>query len=304
MLASALIPGFTGASLEWVREDSIPIRSNGGVFPSPPGVYYCRIDCNSNLYVDPLLSVKAEAVTMVDQVTGVIQHIPYQGSLRVYEMPSSQLLKLGVDYTINENQINFMVPVPSQVITMVDYTYPGVPYGPFKVQSHYGYNKIIPGAVLAFGDGLPGGKTPGEDGFAVVVSNKRDVSYEEYGGKWEMSVEIEVTARDVYAQPRISDRTMMYIWAKLRPRLADQGIDITNVSLSGETEEVYDETADDYYYSSTITLSVNTDWAMHIPTVTKLSFFETTISGLPNSLVGSLLTDPFYSARFTFEEPK
>ena len=49
-----------GFSLEWVREDSVAIRNNDGVFPSQAGVYYLDITEQGVFYIDPLLDYYEE----------------------------------------------------------------------------------------------------------------------------------------------------------------------------------------------------------------------------------------------------
>jgi hypothetical protein len=38
-----------------------------------------------------------------------------------------------------------------------------------------------------------------------------------------------------------------------------------DVNLGGETEEVYDETGDDYFYNCSISMTVQTEWSLHVP---------------------------------------
>jgi hypothetical protein len=84
---------------------------------------------------------------------------------------------------------------------------------------------------------------------AVVVHPIRQPVALEYGGRWDINLEFEVIARDVYAQQEIADFSVIYLWGILRSRLAKEGIEMTEISLGGESEEVYDDTGDDYYYN-------------------------------------------------------
>jgi hypothetical protein len=80
-----------------------------------------------------------------------------------------------------------------------------------------------------------------------------------------MTIEFEVMSRDVHAQQEITDRSVMYLWGVLRSHLSHQGIEITDVSLGGESEEVYDQTGDDYFYTSSFSLTAQTEWSIHVP---------------------------------------
>jgi hypothetical protein len=294
----ANIPGYPGTSVEWVRENELAIQANNGHFPSPPGVYYCEMTEDDAFYVEPLLDVQAEPVTMVTSSEGVLQTTPYGRSLRLFELPSSRLLRLGADYTVGEDglTIYFREPVPSQATVVADYRVAGEATGPWKVLPFTGYTRPIPGCVLVFGRRFQKG-----DRFAVVISKVREQAYEVYGGKWEMSLDLDIIARDPAAQMEIADQTLMFLWATLRPRVIDQGIDIQDVSLGGETEEVFDENADEYFYNSSISMTLQTDWELHVPLVPKIFSFEEALRTLPNPLALTPFRDPFFTTKFTYE---
>ena len=87
----------------------------------------------------------------------------------------------------------------------------------------------------------------------------------EYGGRWDHTLDLDIMAQDVYAQAEITDRTLMYLNGVARNRLSSEGYEITEVSMGGEAEEVRDENADDYFYTATISVSMQTDWAIWVP---------------------------------------
>ena len=80
--------------------------------------------------------------------------------------------------------------------------------------------------VLAFGRRAYDG-----DIMAVVVTERREDVAKEFGGRWEMSMDMDIMARDVYAQGEITDRTLMYLYTEARERLSTEGIEITSVSM-------------------------------------------------------------------------
>ena len=294
----AKIPGYTNTSLEWVREDSIAIRACRGRFPSAPGVYYCEItDLNpktgvARMYVDPLLQVRDERPFLVSASEAVLMNVPYEGSLRLYELPGSILLQPGTDYTIGSDGMTITLtnPLLPKLSLSADYMYPGTATGPWDITPQTGFNRIIPGTVMAFGRGLQKG-----DRFAVIVSDVREEAYEEYGGKWELSIDIDIIARDVASQQEIADRTAMFLWAQLRPKVINQGIDIQDVSMGGESEEPYDDNGDDYYYNSSLSMTIQADWAYHVPILSRLSTISTNLQILNGPLALKLFQDPFYS---------
>lgn len=263
-----------GSSIEWVKEDSRAIQSNSGVFPSAMGIYYIEVRRETMdwqgvpgeylvFYVDPLLGVIDEQPTFIDPRTYDLNNGSFHpGSLVVYELPGNIPLYEGINYSADPltGRITLVEPLPSRTALSVDYRYAGTSTGPFLVEENGSNHTAIPGVVLAFGRRAYEG-----DIMAVVVTDRREEQAREYGGRWEMSLDFDVMARDVHAQGEITDRTLSYMYAELRDRLSFEGIEISEVSSGGEAEEVYDENGDDYFYTASLSMSVMTDWAIHVP---------------------------------------
>jgi hypothetical protein len=261
------VQNYPGVAVEWVREDARAIQNNGGMFPSPPGVYYIELTEDHEFYIDPLLNVAHEQVTMVDLFNAQLQHAPLAGSVRLYEMPAGYMLYEGTNYTLTRDstgkptgEIVLKEAVPNGKWLVADYKYPIASRGPYTITPMQANNYAIPGCVLAFGRRLGKG-----DRLAVVVTDIREPAALEYGGRWDMSLDFDVIARDVYAQQEISDQTIIYINGVLRSYLSTEGIEIMDISLGGESEEVYDEAADDYFYNASFSVSVQTEWSIHVP---------------------------------------
>jgi hypothetical protein len=260
-----------GYSVEWVREDGRAIQANGGTFPSPPGVYYLdvREENNKNVfYVDPLLNAYQEQVMMTDATTGMLQTPPLSGSLRLYEMPARYKLVAGTNYTLETDPgsgaptgvVNFNTPLSNGRWIQADYRYVAESSGPYPIRERHANNTAIPGVVLAFGR-----RVQDKDQLAVVVEATRMASAMEYGGRWEMAMEFEVFARDVYDQREIADNSVMYLFGSARGRLSSEGLEVMNISIGGESEEIYDETGNDYFFNSSFSLNVETEWAAFVP---------------------------------------
>lgn len=272
--------GKNGTSIEWVRENAVDIRKNNGDFPSPPGVYYVEVREEEVLvrgepsnrlvfYVDPLLEVIDERATMLTSLLYEVASGSFHpGSLRVYEMPGNIQYYEGINYNADSDtgQITLESPPPSGTYLSVDYRYTGTSVGPYPLPENGSNVEAIPGVVLAFGRRAYDG-----DIMAVVIGDRREEVAKEYGGKWEMSLDLDIMARDLYAQGEITDRTLMFMYTEARERLSREGIEITESSAGGEAEEVYDENGDDYYYTSSISISIMTDWCIQVPTGYKIS---------------------------------
>lgn len=263
----AKVKNYPGVAIEWVREDGRAIQENRGVFPSAPGIYFIELTEDDQFYVDQLLNVYREPVTMVDSLTGQLQGIPLTGTLRLYEMPQGYLLQENINYTLTRDssgnltgEIVLTSALTGGRILSADYRMPGLTTGPHTLYPGRADNKAIPGVVLAFGRRNEKG-----DRLAVVVEQLRCPTALEYGGKWGLTLDFDIVTRDVNSQQEIADQTVIYIWGILRPYLSSEGIEITDLSLGGESEEPYDETGDDYFYNASFSLTVETEWAVHVP---------------------------------------
>jgi len=265
-----------GLSVEWVKENSMAIQDNGGLFPSPPGIYYLDFcDANGNptdkaFYVDPLLDIQDETVLQVNDTEYQLQHTgflqdpddPQNSTLKLYQMPGNIKLIPGLQYTADPATgiITLMEPLGPQDFLSADYRVPGETTGPWEVFEERALIEPIPGAVLAFGRRI----TPG-DRVAIVVQPEREIAALEYGGRWDLTLDFDVVARDPLSQREILDQSAMYLLTTARPRLSTAGVEILSVNLGGETEEVYDENADDWFFNGSFSLQLQTDWSIHVP---------------------------------------
>lgn len=259
------VDSFNGTFLEWVREDAVAIQNNGGKFPSLPGVYYIEVasyDENKGtgeFYVDRLLNVRNEHLTLVGSQEGTLQRKPLDGTLSMYGVPSGLPIQ-HYQYNEQNNSVRLAKPLPEGHSIRADYRYPAQSLGPIPFKSMRANTSAIPGVVLAFGREVEVG-----DRLAVVVSGRREPAYQEYGGRWSLNMDIDVISRDIYSQREIIDRTVTYIFGTLRPKLSREGIEIMDLSLGGEVEEVYDETGDDYFFNANFSMTVETEWSIHVP---------------------------------------
>lgn len=270
----ARVGDYPGLSVEWVREDELAIQRNGGVFPTAPGIYYIEVSQTAEpvppyskepsfeFYIDPLLEVSDETLTKVDDLTYQAQNPILAGSLRLYEMPGAIQFIEGINYTIDPDNgtVSLVQPLPRNGSLSADYRYPAPSTGPFPIVQMQANNHALPGVVMAFGRRVQAG-----DRFAVAVTARREATALEYGGRWDISIDMDVICRDVYAQQEIVDMTVMYLWGIARSRLSSEGIEISSVSMGGESEEAYDENADDYYYNASVNVQMQADWSIHVP---------------------------------------
>ncbi len=264
----ARVDAFPGQSIEWIRENALAIQANKGRFPSRPGIYYIEITeydptrGSGEFWVDKLLEVWNEPVTMASPTEGRLQQVPLNGSLHLYEVPGGQRLQQGADYEYEPETgtITLNRALGRGLSLSADYRFPGKSAGPYAFRDLHANVEAIPGVVIAFGRMASKG-----DRSAIVVSRRRSAVAQEYGGKWEVSLEFDVVSMDQYSQMEISDRTITWLYGVLRPRVSGEGIEIMDVSFGGEAEEIYDETGDDYFYNASFSATVQTDWSIQVP---------------------------------------
>lgn len=265
---------YNGGALEWILEDARAIADNGGVFPSTAGIYYIDIreetintygtdELRRVFYVDPLHDVIDEQPAQLTAFTHQLTNYPiHAGSLRLFELPGNIPMVEDINYTVDATTgvITLPSPLPTGVFLSADYRYPGTSTGPHLIKENHTHTTAIPGVVLAFGRRIEAG-----DVMAVIVGDRREAVALEYGGRWNLSLDLDVMALDLIAQGEITDRTLVYLQGVLRSRLSGEGIEIMEVSHGGESEEIYDETADDYFYNASISMSLETEWSIHVP---------------------------------------
>ena len=257
--------------LEWVREDLERVRLSPEHFPTAPGVYYMEIlhapSNNSEhgwFVLDPLLTETDEAVLQF--VTGVereaqLQRLPVKHTVELW-MNHHILLTEGVDYQVDyeTGAITFLRSFSPNVVLNAGYRYTAPSIGPIQFQWNQADFKTLPGVVLAFGKRAVKG-----DKVAIFVYPDRVDTANAYGGKWEMTFELQVVSQDAIQMEEITDFAIMSLWGIKKPILEFEGIEITDISMGGESEEQYDETADLMYYNSSINLSMRADWEIHVP---------------------------------------
>lgn len=275
----AQVEGQRVAPLEWVREDLSCLRQHNNVMPTAAGVYYLEILTaptnageEGSFVIDPLLTVIDEPVALMMsgiETEGQLQEVPLEGTLRLYENRSI-LLTAGVDYTLESHgAIRFSRNYPPHTLITADYRYPTATVGPVAFKWNTSNATTLPGIVLAFGKRSEAGQK-----VAVVVYSERVDAAKAFGGKNELSFELDILARDTAQSEEIADLTNMYLWAEKKPLLEFEGIEILDVSIGGEGEDPIDETGENFQYQVNMSVQLRADWEIHIPLPLVISKIE------------------------------
>lgn len=260
-------------SIEWVREDPM-------VQPTEmtPGIYHLEVyeaegadptQRAHDVYYQRYQRVQENALMFISETEIMLSGEPIEKSLRIYEAPSMRLLG-EAEYVLEGNKITLTEAQPRGTSLSVLFTEKMERQGPFRVQPATAYREIIKGVVIVFGRRLQH-----KDEMAIIVTENREEVSHEYGGRWDVSVDVDIIARDVHSQADISDQTAVWIWSTLRPKFASMGMELSDVSLGGEAEEVYDDNGDDYFFTASISFSIQVDWFIHFPLVVPINNIST-----------------------------
>ncbi len=297
--------------LEWVREDMKSVNANGGMLTAP-GVYYIEIlkaptETGDEGYfaVDPLLTVVDEPVLIFQ--TGVereaqLQQIPLEKTVRLYEN-RNYLLREGTDYRVDyqTGAVELLTSFGKGSTLTADYRYAGTSIGPVGFFWNTADYTTLPGVVLAFGKRAETGQK-----VAVVVYQDRVDAAQAFGGKFEVSFDLDVIARDPIQMEEIADLTIMYMWAQKKARLEFEGIEIVDISMGGEAEEIADETGENFFYQASLSIQLRADWEVHAPlppTISKVT--PTTRQGDTDprapSGIQAVSSEIFFNTRYVLE---
>ena len=166
------------------------------------------------------------------------------------------------DYTfdVSTGRVDFFRTFDKGTRITATYKYPQDSLGPFGIKREHSNNQAIPGVVMAFGRRIEDG-----DKLAIVVHENRLPVAKEYGGRWEVGVDLDILTRDPATRDELAEIIQLYFFGMRKEYLTDEGLELTGISFGGDSEEVYDDTAQDYYYNASMTLTFHTDWAIHVP---------------------------------------
>jgi len=293
--------------IEWVREDSRAVRASGGKMPVPPGVYLIEILTAPTVVgeaghyaMDPMYTVLDRLLSVVR--SGILQeaqleHVPLNHTLRLYANGNFQL-KEGLDYTVDytTGSVEFLTSLPQGTQVTADYRWAGTSIGPIEFFWNQADWKTLPGAVLAFGKRSRAGQK-----VAVVVYQDRVDSAQAFGGKFEVSFDFDVIARDPVQMEEIADLVTMYLISDKKSRLEFEGIEILDISMGSEGEEIADETGENFFYQASMSLQLRADWEVHVPLPLVISRVDSASDSNNPSGIQAIASEVFFQTHPVFE---
>jgi hypothetical protein len=275
-----------GTSIEWVRENDALLEQfskKRDIFPTPPGVYTVTVTSlpdeghgtPGQFTIDPILTVRDEPLITFDSsffpVTAQISHENIYPQAVWLWLDGRRQLVPDVDYSVDwpTGLVTFLKTPPTGSTIYADYRYQMPEQGPYPFQSESTDTTALPGVVIAFGDRIQCDK------LSIVVTDTRTDVAEIYGGKFEVNFSLNVFTRDTEDREKMSD----YVIIKVLERqniLGFEGLELLDISPGGEEEEVYNAEIDDYYYQSTVSLTIRVDWELQQALPIVLSRLEQT----------------------------
>jgi hypothetical protein len=272
-----LVPadGAPCTTVEWVRENFNileQVSPDRSVFPSAPGVYLFEVksvpddarNIPGYITVSPILTVIGEPLITFGDTGDLDAQLSrsniYPRSVRLW-MDNRIALIPDVDFSVNyeTGAIRFLKEVPPGEFVHADYRYAEPQSAPFAFKSEQFDISMIPGAVLAFGD-----RSQECDKFSVVVTDERTDVADVYGGKFEVNFDLIAFSKDSEDREKLSDYIVMKILER-QNALGFEGIELMDVSPGGENEDVFNPETDEYFYESSIALSLRVDWSIFVP---------------------------------------
>jgi hypothetical protein len=240
----------TANSLFGFSEGQVPVVVQSRILPyGIPRDLDFLLEVNGQVYTIPLHGGRYENQDVLNIFSDITPDL------------QASLIPLG-EYAWEKNtgKITLLYPQDKGSTVEVSYKYPLESRGPFGIDKNTSNNKAIEGTVLAFGS-----RINDRDKLALVVHDKRIPVALEYGGRWELGVDLDIITRDPMTREEISDIVLMYFFVFRKEALTDEGLELLDVSFGGESEEIYDEVGQDYYFNASISLTFQTDWSVHVP---------------------------------------
>lgn len=290
---------FPGTSIEWVTENKTVLESvdpTRSVFPAHPGVYLIEIKSVPDLAKDIPGEFEVEVIKTVfdeyllvfgsdnDLFASLSNTGVYEGSLSLWLDGKIKLIE-GSDYSfdIDKNEIVFLLPTISGSYVVADYRYSDGIKTAYPFKANESNISAIPGATIAFGERCVVG-----DKQAVVVTDQRVETADVYGGKFEINFELIAFTRDSEDREKFSDYIVVK-FLELQNQLGFEGLELLEITPAGESEESFNDTSDEYWYDSSISLSLRVDWETYSPLPISLSYI--TLSTPEQEKIGRMNKD-------------
>ena len=182
------------------------------------------------------------------------------------------LLQRDVDYSIDPETgiVTFLKPLAVGFILKVDYyTKLSEQSSAYSFEPYREIHNAIPGVIICMGRRAVLG-----DLQVVAVTQSREPQAKIFGGHWDMALSLGVISKDTKQMEEMTDQLVNWLWGVRKNQLEYEGITLTRVEPTGETEEAFIETTGDLYFESTVDIAVMSEWQKFVPYPYKLRLFN------------------------------
>ena len=254
-----------------------------------PGLYQVSFLSDDQFVISVMFEVSGEV--LVQKTTGVESSVTLQrapitpNSERLYldylnkgSDDGTILLQSGVDYSIDSETgiVTFLRPLAVGFILKADYyTKLSGQSNPFSFEPYREIHNAIPGVIICMGRRAVLG-----DMQVVAVTQSREPQAKIFGGHWDMALSLGVISKDSKQMEEMTDQVVNWLWGVRKNQLEFEGISLTRVEPTGETEEAFIETTGDLYFESTVDVSVMSEWQKLVPYPYKLRLFNIALFSL------------------------
>lgn len=238
----------------------------------PPGIFVIDFIEDNQFTVQPIYIIKKEMVFETTTGTEVSAQLlnsnvyPMSDAL-LYKYKSSDVtnpLVRNVNYSIDyvTGVVTLLTPLPKGYQLFANYRWQPLNYinGPYDFLPYQENHTVVPGVVLSIGRRAQKG-----DQQAIIVSQFREDQAMIYGGHWTMSFDIAVIAKDPMQMEEMTDHLVHWLWGVRKNVLEFEGLTLNSVEPTGESEESYIETTGDMYYTSAVSVSLQSEWQEFVP---------------------------------------
>jgi len=237
-----------------------------------PGIYVFDFIEDNQFLIAPIYVIKRELVvetTTGSEVTVNLAHqnVDPNSDWLILQYRNSNVprrLVRGTDYSISylTGEITFLLPLPVGYQLFADYRWQPTNYanGPYTFNTYTENHTILPGVVLAIGRRAKKG-----DRQVIIVSQQRESQARIYGGHWTMSLDLSVIAKDPIQMEEMADHLVSYLWGIRKNVLESEGITLLSVEPTGESEESFMDLTGDLYYTTSVSISLQSEWQEFVP---------------------------------------
>jgi hypothetical protein len=264
----AKVDNHPGYFLAWVRDDLSSPESN--LNRVDPGIYFLtlkNVDQQGGiLQIDVLRVVKREVVLFnyTGETQIQLEHFPVvEGTLQLFVdnslyPPNAPADYYDVDLETGIITLNRCVAPGSRITA--NYNWADAPLPDVPVLRGDGRTDVLTGVLLGFSEEFVEG-----DRSVVCVQPQPERCALTFGGRLGVTLTFDTRAQDTPTSEQVVDALMDTIWAEAKPTLSDEGLDIVEVSVGGESTDLEDETAEEWAFQFSFTADVEGEWQRRVP---------------------------------------